>query len=388
MSNQARLDELLDAVRRRFPDRTAVAGRDGSLSYAQLWERSGTLAARLRAAGLGTGTGDGDGAGDLAALIAGPGLDLIVAMVAVARAGAGYVVLDPAYPEARRRYLLEDSRPAVVVAVPGETGLPEQLGLPVVVLDGALDVSVGDVGGIGGVGDVSDVDGIGSVGDAGDVAYVIYTSGTTGAPKGVVVEHRQVGRLFEATRPWFGFDERDVWTLFHSASFDFSVWEIWGALLHGGCLVIVPVAARRHPGALLDILNQHQVTVLNQTPSAFRQLLLAEESDPDRIPTSLRTIVFGGERLDVDLVAGFRRRHPTIELINMYGITETTVHVTYRRLTLADLMDPAVSPIGEPIPDLTVTIRDAEGQPVADGEPGRCGSAAPEWPAVISTGRS
>jgi amino acid adenylation domain-containing protein len=351
MLTEARLDELLGEVCRRFPDRIAVHGPGGPLSYSELWDRAGRLAAHLRAAR--------PPAGPLIGLIAKPGPDLIAGMVAIARAGSGYVVMDPKYPEARLTYLLEDARPAVVLAGPGEQELPKLLGRTVIPLDAWLDPLAADT-----------ATQQPPAASARDVAYVIYTSGTTGAPKGVVVEHRQVTRLFGATQHWFGFDEHDVWTLFHSPSFDFSVWEIWGALLNGGTLVIVPTAARRHPEALLELLTRYQVTVLNQTPSAFRQLLLAEEAYPNRIPGSLRTIVFGGERLDLDLIAGFLRRHPDIELVNMYGITETTVHVTYRKLTEADLDGPAVSPIGVPIPDLTVTIRDPEGRRVPAGEPG------------------
>src|SRR5262249_12551957 len=106
--------------------------------------------------------------------------------------------------------------------------------------------------------------------DLSDPAYVIYTSGSTGRPKGVIVTHRNVARLFETTNPWFGFGPDDVWTLFHSFAFDFSVWEIWGALLYGGRLVVVPRAVSRDPGSFLDLLAAERVTILNQTPSAFR----------------------------------------------------------------------------------------------------------------------
>ena len=96
------------------------------------------------------------------------------------------------------------------------------------------------------------------------LAYIIYTSGSTGVPKGVMVEHRQVARLFSATQPWFHFDERDVWTLFHSFAFDFSVWERWGALLHGGRLVVVDRATARSPDAFYELLCRESVSVLDR----------------------------------------------------------------------------------------------------------------------------
>src|SRR5204863_8426657 len=161
-----------------------------------------------------------------------------------------------------------------------------------------------------------------------------YTSGSTGRPKGVVIPHGHVTRLFSATAPWFGFGPQDVWTLFHSYAFDFSVWEIWGALLHGGRLVVVPFWESRSPEAFYALLRDEGVTVLNQTPSAFRQLVWAEEAVLGGAPPdlALRLVVFGGEALEPSSLAPWFHRHGDARplLVNMYGITETTVHVTYR----------------------------------------------------------
>ena len=201
---------------------------------------------------------------------------------------------------------------------------------------------------------------------------MIYTSGSTGTPKGVLVEHRSVVRLLRQTEPWFGFGPSDVWTMFHSASFDFSVWEIWGALAYGGRVVIVPYEVSRSPAAFLDLLGRESVTVLDQTPTAFRQLVTADATRPGTDLGALRLVILGGERLDVGLLEPWVARHgdQRPELVNMYGITETTVHASYRRIGLADLADSAVSPVGVPLPDLCFELLDESGAPVAPGQPG------------------
>jgi amino acid adenylation domain-containing protein len=185
-----------------------------------------------------------------------------------------------------------------------------------------------------------------------------------------------VVRLFEQTAAWFHFDHRDTWALFHSLSFDFSVWEIWGALLHGGRLVLLPEMTSRSPALLTSLLRSEQVTVLNQTPSAFHQLLTVmfagNNGDDGTSGLALRLVVFGGERLEPRSLAPWVERHGDRRpvLANMYGITETTVHCTYRRITAADVRSSGVSPIGVPIPDLRVYLMDGDGTPVPDGVPG------------------
>jgi acyl-coenzyme A synthetase/AMP-(fatty) acid ligase/acyl carrier protein len=188
----------------------------------------------------------------------------------------------------------------------------------------------------------------------------------------VVVEHRQVVRLFQATAREFAFGPSDVWTLFHSFGFDFSVWELWGALLHGGRVVIVPSATARAPGALLTLMARERVTVLNQTPSAFQQLARSEALVNPAPKLALRYVIFGGEALDPQTLRGWmdRRGDSSPALINMYGITETTVHVTYRRITRDDAALAGVSPIGRPLRDLFVRLLDPSGKPVSKGQTG------------------
>src|SRR6185312_13427806 len=200
------------------------------------------------------------------------------------------------------------------------------------------------------------------------LAYVIYTSGSTGKPKGVMVEHRNVVRLLAATESWFGFGRQDVWTLFHSFAFDFSVWELWGALLYGGRVVIVPHLTARSPQEFYRLLCREGVTVLNQTPSAFAQLIEAQSQCAD-LKHALRVVIFGGEALEFRTLRPWVQRNGAEQpqLVNMYGITETTVHVTYRRLTQEEIESERGSIIGRPIPDLKVYLLDRQGQPVPIG---------------------
>jgi amino acid adenylation domain-containing protein len=328
------------------PDAIAVRCADHSLSYAELNARANRLARHLEDCGVGTGS--------LVGLYAEPSLDLIVGVLGVLKAGAAYLPIDLAYPAERRGFMLEDAGARVLLTQRSlRTSLSEIRARIVCFEDVSTDGGAGNREG-------------GATPD--DAAYVIYTSGSTGAPKGVVVTHRNVSRLFSSTEPWFGFGPRDVWALFHSIAFDFSVWEMWGALLYGGRLVVVPYLVTRAPAPLWELLVREGVTVLNQTPLAFRQLM---EAEPERAaPPALRYVIFGGDALDVGMLAPWFARHGDRrpQLVNMYGITETTVHVSYRPVGAGDLS--AGSVIGRPIPDLFVYVLDRQGQPVPIGVPG------------------
>ncbi|WP_059006311.1 amino acid adenylation domain-containing protein [Streptomyces specialis] len=350
MSSAPTLHQRFAEQAARHGDRVAVTDGGRSLTYRQLDRRADTVAARLRALGHGPGS--------LVGLCVARGADLVVGMLGVLKAGAAYVPVDPAYPEERIRFLLRDGDVSAVVSVTRVRDRVPDGGVPVLWLD-ALEPLPGEAPGA-----APDADG-------GDLAYVIHTSGTTGTPKGVLVEHRNAVALFEQTAELVGHRDDDVWTLFHSASFDFSVWEIWGALLHGARLVIVPAGTARSPELLRELLVTERVTVLSQTPSAFARLVAADQARPPA-GYALRLVVLGGERLDVKLLDPWFQRYgddrPVV--LNMYGITETTVHVTWRRITRADLDEPGVSPIGVPLPGVTLTLCDTRGRPVPDGTPG------------------
>ncbi|MEM7050248.1 MAG: amino acid adenylation domain-containing protein, partial [Acidobacteriota bacterium] len=377
--------ELEDSLWQRFaaragaaPQAPAVSGAELLLTYGDLERRARRLASGLTAAGVRRG--------DRVGVLLAPTPAAVVAITAVTAAGAAYVPIDPDYPPARRALLLEDAAlSALVVAAPGgsepspEPSVEVPADLPRFALDpagrwidsplpSALPAGLSPAGGD-------------------DLAYLIYTSGSTGRPKGVAVSHRQVLRLFDtACRPEaFGegaFGPDDVWSLCHSLSFDFSVWEMWGALLHGGRLVLVPRSVTRRPEQLLDLLEGEGVTVLSQTPSAFR-LLQQGLADPSSVgeknglegrprpAPALRWVVFGGEALDPRALRPWAERcgldRPA--LINMYGITETTVHVTFRRIEAQDLASGG-SPLGRPLPDLAVYTVDRWLEPVPDGVAG------------------
>ncbi|WP_143294241.1 amino acid adenylation domain-containing protein, partial [Burkholderia pseudomallei] len=300
------------------------------------------------------------------------GIEMVVGLLAILKAGGAYVPLDPAYASDRLRGIVEDSQPALVLAdAVGRAALGE--------LDGALPVIDPETDALRWREMPATNPEVASQ-HVHHLAYVIYTSGSTGRPKGVMVEHAQVVRLFGATQAWFGFDERDVWTLFHSYGFDFSVWEMWGALLHGGRLVIVPTEVTRTPSAFFALLCAEGVTVLNQTPSAFQALMSAQEEREEAagnieranvIAHRLRYVIFGGEALEPRTLASWYARHgERTQLVNMYGITETTVHVTYCALRAEDAMRLGASPIGVRIPDLQLYVLDARREPVPMGVTG------------------
>ncbi len=334
----------------RRPDAVAVVSADRRLSYRQLARRAGRLAQRLRGMGVGAET--------VVGLCAERSLDLVVGVIGILEAGGAYLPLDPSYPDARLAWMAADAGARVALV---QRALREKLARPGLRL---VDLEASD--------GAAAAPAVAPRAAAGNAAYVIYTSGSTGRPKGTPISHRNVVRLFRATAERFDFDHRDVWTLFHSYAFDFSVWELWGALLHGGRLVVVPRAVARSPAELVPLLRRERVTVLNQTPAAFFQLDRAEEESPPAL-TALRWLVFGGESLSVAGLAGWLERHGDRRprLVNMYGITETTVHVTYRRLRAADLAGARQgSPIGRPLADLAAHVLGAGLEPVAAGSEG------------------
>ncbi|WP_241386850.1 non-ribosomal peptide synthase/polyketide synthase [Rhodococcus sp. CH91] len=329
------------------PSAVAVTAEDGSLTYGELTAQVHRLAQVLRAHGAGSDR--------LVAVALPRGTDLIVALLAVLHSGAAYLPIDVSFPPDRLAYMFDDARPVCLLtttehaaALPAHTppildlhdpalhSLPDTAALPPVHPDSA--------------------------------AYVIYTSGSTGRPKGVTVPHRTVVTLLTDTREMFDFGAHDVWTMFHSYAFDFSVWELWGALAHGGRVVVVDYHTARDPHAFLALLRREQVTVVNQTPTAFYQLIDADRAAAVDLP-ALRWVIFGGEALDFAQLDRWYRRHDDTapRLVNMYGITETTVHVTARSISRELAARASASLIGTPLPSLRLHLLDTRLHPVPPG---------------------
>jgi nonribosomal peptide synthetase DhbF len=353
-----RLPTLFEQQVVRTPENIAVVFENNALTYEELNLRVNKLAHLLVARGVGPE--------QFVALVLPRSLGMIVSLLAVLKAGAAYLPVDPDYPNDRIMFILGDARPVCILTSSKEASKLSEMNGAQIVLDA-----------IGTIKELEqcpatnpvDADRVQSLSPS-NPAYVIYTSGSTGTPKGVVIPHQNVVRLFSATEPWFHFNSEDVWTMFHSYAFDFSVWEIWGPLLSGGRLVIVPYSVSRSPVEFLQLLGREKVTVLNQTPSAFYQLMQADRENPVLGQgLSLRFVIFGGEALELSRLEDWYSRHPenAPTLVNMYGITETTVHVSYLELNRGITSRRANSLVGCGIPDLKVYVLDAGLQPVPPG---------------------
>ncbi|MBW4592776.1 MAG: amino acid adenylation domain-containing protein [Brasilonema angustatum HA4187-MV1] len=344
------IHELFEAQVERSPDTIAVVFENQQLTYHELNQRANQLAHHLRSLGVGPEV--------LVGICVERSLDMVIGLLGILKAGGAYVPLDPAYPQERLAFILQDAQVSVLLT---QQRLIENLPkhqTKVICLDTNWESIAQE-----------SQENLISECTTDNLAYIIYTSGSTGQPKGVLVNHANIVRLLAATQSWYHFNQQDVWTLFHSTAFDFSVWELWGALLYGGKLVVVPYWLSRSPEDFYKFLSMQQVTVLNQTPSAFRQLIQAEESLGGPNKLRLRLVIFGGEALELQSLKPWFERHGDQfpQLVNMYGITETTVHVTYRPLTIADLEVAQASVIGCPIPDLQVYLLDQYQQLVPIG---------------------
>ncbi|HEY9813244.1 MAG TPA: amino acid adenylation domain-containing protein, partial [Candidatus Sericytochromatia bacterium] len=347
------LHQLFEIQAEKTPDALAVVFEDQKLTYKELNQRANQLAQYLQKQGVKPGV--------LVGICVERSLVMMIGILGILKAGGAYVPIDPAYPSDRVAFILADAQMPVLLTEQQILEKLPQSSAQVISLD--TDWSI--------IAQENNQNPINNA-TADNTAYVIYTSGSTGIPKGVLVTHANVQRLFAATQSWYNFNQQDVWTLFHSFAFDFSVWEIWGALLYGGKLIIVPYLVSRSPELFYQLLCEQKVTVLNQTPSAFRQLIKAESLlEQGYTSLQLRFVIFGGEALELQSLQPWFERHgdSSPQLVNMYGITETTVHVTYRPITIEDLNSTA-SVIGRPIPDLQVYLLDQNRQPVPVGVAG------------------
>jgi amino acid adenylation domain-containing protein len=321
------------------PDAIAVCAGDERLSYAELNERADRVAAALASS-----------AGARIGICLDRSPALVAVLLGVLKAGASYVPMDPNWPAERRAFVARDAGLTLLITDSADGTTPWLT--PDELFAHRPDPARNH-----------------AEPSPDQPAYVIYTSGSTGLPKGVAVPHRNVGRLLDATAAEFALGPADVWTQFHSVAFDFSVWEIWGCLMTGGRLVLVPYRTSRAPAEFAALLAAERVSVLNQTPSAFGQLLDIDRETP--LPDSLRLVIFGGEPLDTRSLVAWFDRHPerSCRLVNMYGITETTVHVTAQDIGRAEALTGSRS-VGRPLPGWQVYLRDQHGRLLPPGAAG------------------
>jgi amino acid adenylation domain-containing protein len=343
------LHEIFRRVAAKYPDKIALRCGDKSLTYEALDLRSDLVASALINSGV--------KAEEKIGLCMERSNDMIVGVLGILKSGCAYVPVDPAYPDTRIQFTLDDAGIKHIVTDVETRGRLQDFDRSLLI-ESLLEAE-----------DEFDANKLRDNVTDKNLAYVIYTSGSTGTPKGVAVTHRNVSRLMSSTQHWFDFGPEDKWTLFHSIAFDWTVFEIWGALTYGGELNVVPYWISRSPTDFYRLLSESGITVLCQTPSAFLNLQVADEELHEKYPICLNFVIFGGEALELPSLAQWVSRYGDAipKLINMYGITETTVHVTYRRISRIDVESGSGSVIGEPIPDLDILLLNRHGEPVPPG---------------------
>jgi amino acid adenylation domain-containing protein len=344
----ATLSQLFERQVERDAGAVAVVSGEVEVAYGELNERANRVARYLQELGVGPEGRVG--------LLVDRGIEMVVGLLGIIKAGAAYVPLDPSYPLARLKYMLQDAAVSVVLTEQRLQRLATEVATAAGSVGAVLSLDEHWV-------ELGSGENLAVRVDSENLAYIIYTSGSTG----VMVSHRNVVRLFAATENSFAFDNSDVWTLFHSYTSDLSVWEMWGALLYGGRLVIVPQRVSRSPEKFYEMLVRERVTVLNQTPSAFRQLCRIDEKSTQSL--ALRLVIFSGEVLDFASLGQWLRDHGDEQprLVNMYGTTETTVHVTERCVRA---IEDTGSLIGRPIADLFGPVLDQYMELLPKGVPG------------------
>ncbi|QOS98553.1 amino acid adenylation domain-containing protein [Brevibacterium sp. JNUCC-42] len=328
------IHQIIEEQVRKTPDRVAVAFEESQLTYRELNEKANSLARTLRKKDV---TPD-----SFVAIMMERSLEMIVGIVAILKSGGAYLPIDPEYPQERIDYTLQNSEAKYLLT-------QEQL-INKIKFDGEI-INVNDSESYHH--DVSDLE---CVNTPNDLAYMIYTSGSTGKPKGVLIEHRNVVRLLINSKFPYDFTENDVWPMFHSFCFDVSVWEMYGSLFYGGKLVVVPRIVAQNTAAFAELLRKEKITVLNQTPTAFYALLKEELSSQTKDLT-VRYVIFAGEALSPKKLKEWKEKYPNCRCINMYGITETTVHTTFKEITSLEI-ETNVSNVGKPLPTLTCFLFD------------------------------
>ena len=331
----------------RTPDNVALVFEDETMTYAELNARANQLARTLRAKGIGPD--------DVVGLIVDRSFDMIVAILAVIKAGGAYLPIDPNHPAERKQYMLDNSGAKAL--------LTKQAYLADITFNGLVFDLMAEAS------YASDSSNLEHINKPNDLIYVIYTSGSTGQPKGVMLEHRNLAGLLFNDQFEFDFNASDVWTLFHSYCFDFSVWEMYGALLYGGKLVIITSEVVMDQNLYSELLIKEHVTVLNQTPQSMYNLIDLE-MQAEQKQLSIRYVFMGGEALKPSLLKSFKERYPNVAFTNLYGPTESTIFATYKRLLEPEDFNTNLSIIGSVIPLMKVYVLDSHLNLLPFGTPG------------------
>lgn len=329
-------------IARSNENKVAVVYDEKQLTYKEVDEQSDFIARKLISIGVNKG--------DYVIVSIQHDEKLVVLLVAILKANGFYVPVDPNYPEERLLFIAEDSKAKFIIS-------DKELSSKTIEYNDLVNMKCDDT---------IDLDDTPT-----DNGYVIYTSGTTGDPKGVIIPAKNIISLIGATEELYGLGDNDVWTMFHSYSFDFSVWEMWGCLLTGGKLIVVPREVTKSHYDFINLLEENKVTILSQTPASFYALIKVDlEEKYPRLKT-VRLVVFGGEALDTSELKMWFQRYPTAKckLVNMYGITETTVHSTYRFVHCREENVLSKS-IGKPLDGWEISIRNKSGHRTLIGEPG------------------
>lgn len=326
------ISQIFEAIVEKYPNKIAVEYCDETITYGQLNNRANILAEKLRKNNVKPNR--------IVGILLEASIEMAVSILAVIKAGGAYMPIDINYPENRKQFMLDDSGTEFLITRDKYLDMVKWDRSTIIV-----DEMVQE----------NDCKNQECINSQSDRAYVIYTSGSTGKPKGTVITHKNVIRLLFNSDFQFDFSENDIWTCAHSFCFDFSVWEFYGALLYGGKLIILPKDIIMNPELFSEVIKEKNVTVLNQTPVSFYGIM-EECKKRNYSNLALRYVIFGGEALMPSKLKSWRKLNPKCHLINMYGITETTVHVTYKEIEAED-MELTVSNIGRPIPTLSVSIR-------------------------------
>ena len=339
----ATIHSIFEEQVRKYPEKIAITYEDENYTYKEVDNLANRIANTLLKKGIQKR--------DIVGILIEKGAKAIITALGILKAGGVYMPLDPGYPIERLEFMIEDSQASYVIMNHENYGI--------LIKDKCIDWSK-DI--------IEDISRPEVALEEETPAYIIYTSGTTGKPKGAMISHKNVVRLFFNDQCIYDFTEEDIWVMFHSFSFDFSVWEMYGALLYGGRLIIISKDFARDTYKFVKMLESEKVTVLNQTPSAFNSLSLQLELEPNT-ELKVRYLIFGGEKLHPAVLKSFHNSYPECRIINMYGITETTVHVSYKEISDEEIKT-NVSDIGVPIPTLGILLADSRLKPVPKGMQG------------------